>query len=66
MQIYIKFTDSTKRVVDLSSSWLNNWMKKHDLRGRWFNSLDMFYVSDKATEKINKIIKEDNKRVEIL
>ena len=58
-----KLAESTYRVHKLATDWLNNYMKKNKKSQRYFTLYDTVSVSDKAHERINRIINEDkNKR----
>jgi len=62
LQIYQRLTDSTRRVMDISTQRLNNWMKENKKPDRYMSLFDKIIVSEKAREKINKIIDEDKKK----
>jgi len=57
-----RLTDSARRIWDLSTDRLNEWMKKNKRTERYMTLSDRFNVSEKAKEKIDKIIKEDRRR----
>ena len=57
-----KLCESTQKVWDLSINHLNRWMKDNKKTERFMTSFDKISVSDKAKEKINKIINEDKSR----
>jgi transposase-like protein len=60
--IYNRLAESSKRIMDLSTDSLNKWMKDNKREERYMKLLDKITVSEKALEKINKIIKEDKLR----
>jgi hypothetical protein len=59
LHIYTKMTDSLRRVMDLSTEKLNQWMKDNKREERFLTLFDKIAVSEKASKKIEKIIKED-------
>jgi len=61
LQIRMKIFESSVTVHDLATKWLNDWMKKHKKDDRYMTWLDVIKVSQKAQDKINKIIKDDRK-----
>lgn len=62
LQIHSKLTESMKRVHNLSVEHLNKWMKDNKKEERYMTFFDKISVSEKASEKIEKIIKEDRLR----
>lgn len=57
-----KLCGSTQRLSDFSTENLNNWMKDHKKTERYMTLFDKITVSDKAKERINKIINGDKLR----
>ena len=57
-----KLCESIQKVWDLSINHLNKWMKANKKTDRYLTLFDQMSVSDKANEKINKIINEDKLR----
>ena len=55
----MKLTDSVKRIHDIKIDYLNTWLKKNGKDIRFMTLFDEISVSDKAYQKIYKIIKED-------
>ena len=58
MQIRLKIYESSARIHELATKWLNDWMKKNKNDDRYFTWFDVIKVSKKAQDRINKIIKE--------
>jgi len=54
-----KLTNSTRNRNDYSIQIMNNWMKENKNDKRFLTLFDRISVSDKAIEKIDKIIKQD-------
>lgn len=61
-----RLAESTRRVLDLSTDKLNEWMKQNKKTERYMALFDKIGISEKAKEKIDKIIKEDRKQRKIL
>jgi len=61
LQTHQRLTDSTRRVMEVSTQKLNSWLKKNKKGNRYMNLFEWFAVSEKAHEKINRIINEDKK-----
>jgi hypothetical protein len=59
MHTYEKLAISFFKVEKLSTDKLNRHMKEGNMRTRFITWLDKISVSEKAEQKINKIIKED-------
>ena len=59
LQIHVRLTESTKRLLDFSFEQMNKWFKENNREERYMKIFDKITVSKKALEKINKIIKED-------
>ena len=64
--IHNKLCESNQRNMDLSTEYLNKWMKDNKKTERYMTLFDKITVSDKAHEKINKIINEDKSRGKFL
>ncbi|MDE1725903.1 MAG: hypothetical protein KGH89_01390 [Thaumarchaeota archaeon] len=56
---YTRMTESSRKVWDLATMKLNKWMKDNKKEERYMTLFDKLSVSEKAAEKIDKIIKED-------
>lgn len=54
-----RLAESEKRIMDRSTQKLNDWMKENKKTERYRTLFDLVSVSEKASEKILKIIKED-------
>ncbi|SHO43614.1 conserved hypothetical protein [Nitrosotalea sinensis] len=65
LHIHNKLGESSKRIVDLSVGVINKWLKDNKKDNRLLTLFDKISVSDKAKEKITKIIKEDKIRPSI-
>lgn len=63
LQIHSRLAESVKRVHDLSVEYLNKWLKDNKKEERYMKFFDKISVSEKASEKIEKIIKEDRLRI---
>ncbi len=59
---YQKLANSTITTHDLANQWYNDKMKKDNKMDRNISFLDTISVSEKAHERINRIINEDRKR----
>jgi len=57
-----KLSESAQRITDFSTKSLNDWLKENKKTERYMTLFDKIVVSDKAKEKINKIINEDKLR----
>jgi len=66
LHTYNKMIDSIRRVFDLSIQRTNNWLKENKKSDRYMTLFDTFFVSEKASEKINKIINEDKKKAKFI
>ena len=55
----MKLADSMKRIHKLSIGFINDWLKKNGKDNRLMNFFDTISVSEKAKQRISKIIKED-------
>jgi len=60
IHIRIKMQDSAIKIHEQATLWLNNFLKKNNEKQRYNTIFDTIRVSQKAHERINKIIKEDN------
>jgi len=54
-----KLTNSTMHLFDYSTERMNDWMKKNKNDDRFLTVSGIISVSEKAQEKIHKIIKQD-------
>jgi len=61
----MKLADSMKRDHKLGIYFLNEWLKRNEINERFVTYSDTIAVSEKAKEKISKIIKEDNTKKEM-
>jgi len=59
INIEIKLADSTARIQKEGIAYLNNWLKKNGKDNQYMTYFDTISVSEKAKQKIYKIIKED-------
>ena len=59
MHTHERLSQSTYSVHKLATQWLNEYMEKNKKPERYLTWFDTLTVSEKAKEKINKIIKED-------
>lgn len=64
LQINLKLVDSSHRAHNIAVNVINKWMEKNKHDTRYMTYFDMMSVSEKAGEKIKRIIDEDRKRVE--
>jgi hypothetical protein len=62
LHTYQKLADSSRRLLDVSSEWMNDWFKKNHKTERYITLFDTISVSETAKEKINQIINEDRKK----
>jgi len=62
MQINLKLTESSSKVHDLATMWLNKWMQKNEKTDRYITWFDVVRLSKKAHERVNQIINEDRKQ----
>ena len=54
-----KLTNSARNLLDYSTQRMNNWLKENKKDDRFLTLFDRISVSEKALEKIDKIIKQD-------
>jgi len=54
-----KLTNSTRNLIDHSTERLNDWLKENKKDDRFLTLFDRVSVSEKAREKISRIIKQD-------
>jgi len=66
LQTYQRLAESTRRLNDHSIEGLNDWLKDNKITERYMTLFDKISVSDKAKEKINKILNDDKKRGRVL
>lgn len=59
LHTYTRVAESEKRIHNISIEKLNKWMKDNNKTERYMTLFDKITVSEKAYERINKIIKED-------
>lgn len=64
LHTYQRLGESARRLADLSTEQLNDWLKDNRKEGRYMTLFDKILVSPKAHEKIERIIKED--KVDVL
>ena len=60
---YQKCSESRYQGHKVATDWFNDYMKKNKIDVRYITFYDTITVSEKAKEKINKIINEDKLRV---
>ncbi|MCE2506240.1 MAG: hypothetical protein J4F36_07200 [Nitrosopumilaceae archaeon] len=58
----LKLESSVMRIHKLGIEHLNNWLKKNKKDERYITYFDIMSVSEKAKQRISKIIKEDRKK----
>ena len=61
----LKLSNTMKRVHRLGTNYINDWFKKNGKEDRYLHFFDRISVSEKAQQKITKIIKEDRKKTGI-
>lgn len=66
LHTYNKMIDSIRRVFDLSIQRTNDWLKENKKPDRCMTLFDTVIVSEKARQKIKKIINEDKKKAKFL
>ena len=59
LNTHYKLTNSARNLLDFSTERMNDWMKKNKKDNRFLTLSDILSVSEKAQEKINKIIKQN-------
>jgi len=59
LNTHYKLTNSARHLVDCSTEQMNDWLKKKKEKERYMTLSDRLSVSEKAMEKIDKIIKQD-------
>ncbi|MCH7648372.1 MAG: hypothetical protein IIA83_07185 [Thaumarchaeota archaeon] len=59
LNTHYKLANSTRNLIDYSTEIVNNWMKEKKMDKRFLTMFDMISVSEKAFEKIEKIITQD-------
>lgn len=59
---YSRIAESSRRILDLATQRMNKWMKEEKSQKRYMTLFDQISISDKAREKIEKIIKEDKEK----
>lgn len=62
LNTYNRMADSMKRVVELSTQRVNEWLEKNNSKDRYMSFFDKISVSSDAQKKINSIIENDRKR----
>lgn len=60
IQTQFKLYDSASHIHSIAIKWFNNWMKKSKNETRYMTWFDLIKLSDKAHDKVNKILKEDS------
>ena len=58
----LRLESSVKRIHKLGIDHLNDWLKKNKSSDRYMTYFDTISVSEKAKQRISKIIKEDKKK----
>lgn len=58
----MRLADSMKRINNKNTEYLNKWLKDNGKDERYLTLFDEMSVSEKAYQKISKIIKEDKAR----
>jgi len=59
----IRLADSSKRTIKRATDYANRWLKNHGRDQRYMSFYDTISVSDKAHQRISKIIEEDKKKI---
>lgn len=59
LNTHYKLTNSTRHLFDYVTEKMNDWMKENKKDNRLLTLFDRISVSEKAIEKIDKIIKQD-------
>jgi len=59
LNTHYKLTNSTRNILDFSIERVNDWKKENKKDNRFLTLSSIISVSEKAHEKINKIIKQD-------
>ncbi|QDI89214.1 hypothetical protein Nisw_06600 [Candidatus Nitrosopumilus sp. SW] len=59
----LKMENSVIRIQKFGIEYLNNWLKKNKKNERYMALLDTISLSEKAHQRISKIIKEDRKKI---
>jgi len=59
LNTHYKLTNSTRNLLDYSTEVMNDWLKENKKDVRFLTFSDKISVSDKAREKIGKIINQD-------
>jgi len=62
LQTNLKLMESVKKVNDLSTEKINDWLKKQNRTERYMTLYDMYSVSEKSFQRIQKIINEDREK----
>ena len=62
INIKMRLAESLKRIQKLGIHYLNDWLKENKKDERFMTYFDKIVVSEKAQQKISKIIKEDKIR----
>ncbi|MBT4325581.1 MAG: hypothetical protein HOD60_01545 [Candidatus Nitrosopelagicus sp.] len=59
---HMKLGNSMKRIYQKNIEYLNDWLEKNGKDARFLTYFDKISVSEKAHQKISKIIQEDEKK----
>jgi hypothetical protein len=62
---HMNLANSMKHIHKLGTTYLNDWLKDNGRDDRYLTLFDTVSVSEKAKEKISKIIKEDRKKTRV-
>lgn len=62
LQIYFKIAGSHYRINKIATELANNVLKKNNIKGRYITFFDTISVSEKAQQRIKRIIKEDRSK----
>jgi len=62
LQTNLRLIESVKKSLDSSTERINDWLKKQNRKDRYLTLEDMYSVSAKSLQSIQKIINEDRKR----
>jgi len=59
LQTQLKMNASTEKAHKLATKWLNDWMKRNNLKDRYISYGDTMSVSGKTYEKIRRLLKDE-------
>jgi len=59
IDIQMKLGESYKKIHQMKTNHLNNWLKEHGKNIQYLHLLDKVTISEKSFDKIQKIIKDN-------